>query len=169
MIMENKQYMKNKKRSIIVDIDGTLALMNGVRTPHEYNKVHLDKPNKPIIDLVHLFYNANKNKDFTIFIFTGRMNVYFDKPVKIGDEKFTNTKELSIYWLNKHLGQNIWNHIEIRRDKDFRSDRIAKKEMYLKICDEYKVEYVIDDRQQVIDMWRDDLGLTTLQVAKGDF
>lgn len=32
-------------------------------------------------------------------------------------------------------------------------------------CD---VQYVFDDRQQVVDMWRS-LGLTVMQVAPGDF
>ena len=86
-----KKNMKIKKRAIIVDIDGTLALMGGIRTPHEYDKVHLDKPNKPIIDLVHLMYNANKHKDLTIFIFTGRMNVSFEEPVLIDTDNDVTT------------------------------------------------------------------------------
>ena len=32
----------------------------------------------------------------------------------------------------------------------------------------YNVHFVLDDRQQVVDMWRS-LGLTVFQVAEGDF
>jgi hypothetical protein len=39
-------------RAIIVDIDGTLAI-KGDRDIFDYSKVHLDLPNKPIVDLVH--------------------------------------------------------------------------------------------------------------------
>lgn len=34
--------------------------------------------------------------------------------------------------------------------------------------DEYRVLVVLDDRKQVVDMWRS-LGLTCLQVAEGNF
>jgi hypothetical protein len=32
----------------------------------------------------------------------------------------------------------------------------------------YYIEYVLDDRNQVVDMWRS-IGLICLQVAEGDF
>lgn len=32
-----------------------------------------------------------------------------------------------------------------------------------------RVKFVLDDRNQVVDMWRKDLGLTCLQVDYGDF
>ena len=34
--------------------------------------------------------------------------------------------------------------------------------------DKYNIKYVIDDRNQVVKMWRE-LGLTVLQVADGNF
>ena len=36
------------------------------------------------------------------------------------------------------------------------------------IKDKYRVLFVLDDRNQVVDMWRD-IGLTCLQVADGNF
>jgi len=38
---------------------------------------------------------------------------------------------------------------------------------YKIVC--YFVEFVVDDRQQVVDMWRRTLGLTCVQVDYGDF
>lgn len=57
----------------------------------------------------------------------------------------------------------------MRKDGDFRKDAIIKEEIY-KLCIEpiYKVAFCIDDRQQVVDMWRS-LGLVCLQCAEGNF
>ena len=52
---------------------------------------------------------------------------------------------------------------------DRRRDSIVKAELFdRKVRDEYRVLVVLDDRKQVVDMWRS-LGLTCLQVAEGDF
>ncbi len=40
--------------------------------------------------------------------------------------------------------------------------------MFDTIKDTHDVLWVIDDRDQVVNMWRNDLGLPTLQVADGD-
>ena len=50
-------------------------------------------------------------------------------------------------------------------------DEVLKKKMLLEfVGDEWRSEVfcVFDDRQKVVDMWRD-LGLTCFQVAPGDF
>ena len=44
-----------------------------------------------------------------------------------------------------------------------------KEEIYQQhIAGQYNVKFVLDDRQQVVDMWRS-LGLTVFQVDEGDF
>ena len=58
----------------------------------------------------------------------------------------------------------------MRDGADLRKDSIVKREFYdNEIRDQYFVEFVLDDRNQVVDMWRKDLGLTCLQVNYGDF
>ena len=37
------------------------------------------------------------------------------------------------------------------------------------IAGKFNVDFVLDDRNQVVDMWRLDLGLACLQVYYGDF
>ena len=37
------------------------------------------------------------------------------------------------------------------------------------LLSEYDVAGVLDDRDQVVKMWRNELGLTCLQVAEGNF
>ena len=57
----------------------------------------------------------------------------------------------------------------MRKDNDDRKDSIVKKEIYdNEILGKYNVLFVLDDRDQVVKLWRS-LGLVCLQVANGDF
>jgi hypothetical protein len=58
-----------KEKAIIVDVDGTLADMRGVRSPFEWDKVLQDKPHLDVIDLVKDLASLKKYK---IIITTGR-------------------------------------------------------------------------------------------------
>lgn len=50
-----------------------------------------------------------------------------------------------------------------------RKDSIAKHELFDEhIRDRYRIAFVLDDRDQVVKMWRS-LGLTVFQVADGTF
>ena len=52
---------------------------------------------------------------------------------------------------------------------DSRKDSIVKQEIYeMCIKDKYNVLFVLDDRDQVVNMWREQ-GLKCLQVAEGNF
>ena len=58
----------------------------------------------------------------------------------------------------------------MRLTGDFRKDSIVKREIYeTHVQDNYFIEFVIDDRQQVVDMWRNECKLPCLQVAPGNF
>jgi len=49
------------------------------------------------------------------------------------------------------------------------NDAIIKKRLFDEnIRDDYDVRFVLDDRNRVVDMWRE-IGLTCLQVDYGDF
>jgi hypothetical protein len=57
----------------------------------------------------------------------------------------------------------------MRKRNDFRKDFEVKREIYeAQIANRFDVLCVFDDRQQVVDMWRE-VGLVCLQVAAGDF
>ncbi len=133
---------------IIVDIDGTLAKMNG-RSPYDYSKVSEDLPNTPIIGLVHtLAFSEIDN----VIVFSGRPD-----SCRIETEK----------WLSEY--DVVWHELYMRTTGDTRKDTIIKKELYeTHIKDKFNVLWVIDDRNQVVEMWRS-LGLTCLQVADGNF
>ena len=138
-----------KELAIIVDVDGTLADMRGIRGPFEWDKVHLDKPHQDVIDLVKDLASLKKYK---IIITTGRDGV---------------CKEATRKWL-KDNGVSF-DDFYIRKAGDFRKDNIIKSEIYMDhIRPMYDVKFVIDDRDQVVEMWRS-LGLRVLQVAPGNF
>lgn len=134
-------------RAIIVDIDGTLAL-KGHRSPFDWMRVGEDSVNEPIKWLVRSF-----KPNVAIIIFSGRDSI---------------CRDITEKW----LGENgiPWNALYMRPEGDMRKDSIVKKELYDQyVKDNYEVIFVLDDRNQVVDMWRNELGLTCLQVAKGDF
>ena len=93
-----------------------------------------------------------------------------------GDAKyvmeFENCYDLTRWWLTSHLiGASIRYTplLFMRGYGNHQRDDIVKEELYTKnVKPYYDVELVIDDRQQVVDMWRK-LGLTCWQVAPGNF
>jgi hypothetical protein len=57
----------------------------------------------------------------------------------------------------------------MRKTGDHRKDYVVKKEIHRKLIKpKYEVLFVLEDRNQAVNMWRQE-GLTCLQVAPGDF
>jgi uncharacterized HAD superfamily protein len=134
-------------KAIIVDIDGTLA-DKGERHPFDYDQVDKDTPRKAIVTLVQYLYN------------------YFDVLILSGREDSCEKKTKA--WLKKHDIPN--NALYMRKTGDHRTDCIIKKEIFDEhIKDKYEILFVLDDRDQVVKMWREELGLDCLQVNYGDF
>ena len=80
--------------------------------------------------------------------------------------KFINSKE-TIKWLNDNGIK--FDDLYMRFTNDLRKDSIVKQEIYeMCIKDKYNVLFVLDDRDQVVNMWREQ-GLKCLQVAEGNF
>jgi len=137
-----------KKDAIIFDLDGTLATKCN-RKFFEWDKVISDLP-KPII--ISLLKDLQK-VGHTIIIMTGR-----DAECK------TETVE----WLAKYDIE--YEEIFMRAHKDNRPDSVVKKELYeTYVQPHYDILFVVDDRNQVVDMWRKELGITCLQCEYGDF
>lgn len=68
-------------------------------------------------------------------------------------------------WLDKH--HLFGRHLFMRQGGDHRPDYIVKQEI-LDLLPKNRIRYVLDDRNQVVEMWRRN-GLTCLQVADGNF
>lgn len=73
----------------------------------------------------------------------------------------------TVYWLAKHGFPTA--KLYMRADGDFRQDYIVKSEWADRLgLSSDNVFCVLDDRQQVVDMWRS-RGIRVLQVASGNF
>lgn len=132
-------------KAILVDIDGTLAHMDGKRGPFEWDKVHLDRVDEEVRFIVNSFIACVDTK---IIILSGRDGSSYDA-----------TKE----WLKDH--KIYHDYLLMRAAGDMRKDSIIKEEIFWRdIAPIYNVRFVIDDRPQVCRMWRD-LGLKVMQVA----
>ena len=138
-------------RCVLVDIDGTVA-DKGTRSPFDWHRVGEDSPKWPIINLV----KAMKASGYKIVFFSGRDAV---------------CRSQTTAWLNEHFGWQTTDYeLFMRPEKDNRKDSLIKHELFEgHILGRYYVEFVVDDRQQVVDMWRRTLGLTCVQVDYGDF
>lgn len=135
-----------KPKAILVDVDGTIAQMAG-RSPYEWHRVGEDAPVEKVINLVN-----SQALDTRVIVMSGRDG---------------SCREQTLDWLDVH--NVLWDYVFMREAGDMRKDSIVKLELFnTHIRDEYDVQFVLDDRQQVVDMWRA-LGLLCLQVAPGDF
>jgi predicted kinase len=131
-------------KAIIVDIDGTLAKMNN-RDPYEWDKVKQDYCNTVVKKIVNSY-------DGNVIVVSGRDGI---------------CKNDTIEWLNDN--EIKYNELYMRDEGNAEKDSIIKKRIFEEnIRGKYFIEYVLDDRNQVVEMWRS-LGLTCLQVADGDF
>lgn len=141
-------------KAIICDIDGTLAI-KGDRSPYDVDKVDLDTVNTPVADLINNYYNqtTNNGEPVYIIIFSGRDG---------------SCQEKTIQWLaDNNIGYDV---LYMRTAGDNRKDSIIKRELYEQyVKDRYNVMFVLDDRNQVVDLWRQELGLPCFQVNYGDF
>lgn len=134
--------------ALICDLDGTLAIL-GKRSPYEALKCESDILNEPVAEILRTY----KAKGEHIILLSGRED---------------NSREATERWLKKH--DIPYDALYMRITKDHRKDSIVKKELYVAhILHRYFVRFVLDDRNQVVDLWRLELGLPCLQVNYGDF
>lgn len=149
-IVEESTY---KVPAVICDLDGTLALKHNDRTWYDASTCDRDVINTPIKTLIDLMWDSHH-----IIFCSAR------------EEKF---REPTMTFLDKCFNGKLDNHdfdLFMRQTNDYRKDSIVKHEIYLnQIKPNWNVNFVLDDRRQVVDMWRNALGLTTLQVAEGNF
>ena len=130
--------------AIICDLDGTLALI-GDRSPYDGASCEKDLVNEPVRSILQASGKA-------IIFVSGRED---------------KSKPQTLAWLEKH--GICFDALHMRKSGDMRKDSIVKREIYDEfILDKYNVTFVLDDRDQVVKVWRD-LGLTCLQVDYGDF
>lgn len=137
---------------ILCDIDGTLAHM-GTRSPFAWDLVGNDTIDQTVLQILRTYEGAPLTYRPQIIMLSGRDSV---------------CRQQTLAWLDKY--EVPYNDLFMRAKGDMRKDNIVKRELYEQhIAGKYNVLFVLDDRNQVVDMWRNELGLKVLQVAEGDF
>ena len=151
-------------KNVIFDLDGTLALIDDRRALatkdngkmdwdvfFDPKNIDLDLPNHGVIAMAQTLKAAGHR----IIIFSGRSK---------------GTKDATNAWLKKFdVPCDILKMRPTSRDFMFMPDD-KLKQMWLDnlFTDKSDIICVFDDRQKVVDMWRDN-GLTCMQVAPGNF
>jgi uncharacterized HAD superfamily protein len=117
------------------------------RSPYDWSRVGEDTLDETIARLI----DRHSDK-YKIILLSGRKS---------------EARDITLDWLKRH---NIYyDDLFMRATGDDRKDDIVKRELFdAHIRDNYQVEFVLDDRDRVVAMWRG-LGLKVLQVAEGDF
>jgi hypothetical protein len=140
-----------RPRAIICDLDGTLALLGG-RSPYDTARALEDALNHPVANVIEV-YAHQKLFDTRLILISGR------------EEKYRHVTEA---WLEKHSITH-YEALYLRPANDRRKDYKVKREIYENnIKDKYDVIFVLEDRDQVVKMWRE-IGLSCFQVEYGDF
>lgn len=147
-------YSEDLPNCIIVDIDGTLAHMTD-RSPYDYTRVSEDIVDENVRDVVLRYYSRDvmmEIPDTYIIIVSGR-----EDACRAETEKWLQDNRIP------------YDEFYMRQTGDNRNDAIVKKEIYEEfIKPRFNVRFVLDDRDRVVKMWREE-GLKVLQVAEGDF
>ena len=140
---------------VIFDIDGTLAdiseRVHHVRkTPKDWDAffggMAQDKAIRSMVRLCNLLHAAG----LRIILCSGRHE---------------GLRAETAQWLARQ-GVN-YHELRLRREGDFRSDVVVKREM-LRGINKRRVLFVVEDRTRVVEMWRAE-GLVCLQCAPGEF
>lgn len=144
---------------IICDIDGTIAdlahrrcYVDGSMGKKDWDKFHDEcHKDEPIWAIGNIVWAVLRdNPHLHLLYVTGRME---------------RSREITETWLfDKGFADG---DLRMRKDGDYRPDYIVKAELTADLKPE-DVWFVLDDRTQVVNMWRE-RGFRCLQVAPGDF
>ena len=125
-------------KAVICDLDGTLSLLNG-RDPYDASSADEDLLNVPVARVLQMA----KAQGYKVILLSGREQLY---------------REPTERFLSKY--QIAYDLLLMRTTNDYRKDNIIKKELFQQeIAGKYFIEFLLDDRNQVVDMWRKDLQL----------
>ncbi len=136
--------------TVLFDIDGTLARIRPERgrSPFHWHRVGEDLV---VGEVVHVL-NMYRENGYKVVIMSGRDSICRPETEK---------------WLKDNLIQ--YDDLLMRPEGNSSKDSLVKYALLNEyVLPKYYVDVVYDDRQQVVDMWRQ-IGLTCFQVAEGNF
>lgn len=148
------------KPYIIFDIDGTLANIE-----HRLHHIEGEKKNWDAFNDAMLGDRLNKHVAAVYYAMCGVGAQSQHPSIFVTGRPETHLLHTK-HWLHEHSLHP--NYLYMRPKGDYRSDYIVKKEIYDKYICGAPILFVMDDRQQVVDMWRS-LKLKCFQVQKGDY
>ena len=146
-----------KRKLVISDLDGTIALVNHRRHLVEgknkdwrafYAACVDDTPNEPVVETLRTLQKAGHE----IIIVSARSK---------------EVENETIHWLNT-CEIPFDKFYMLREAGDYTSDVELKRRFLMSIEDHSDIFVIFDDRDSVVRMWRDH-GLPCFQVAPGDF
>jgi len=138
------QKESEKINAIIVDLDGTLAILNS-RGPFEWENVESDNLNRPIAELMAM----SQKHSYKTIILSGRDEAASEKTIK---------------WLNQN--DIIYDKLYLRPSNNQMSNADYKRMIFInEIQAKYNVLFILEDLPEVVKMWRDDFDLTVFQIT----
>ena len=153
--------MKTKNKVIICAIDGTIAnvqhRLHFIKNPDGTMKPYAERDwdsfnaacvdDTPYEDVIEVVLN-HLECGHRLYFFSGR-----------NDSMWTETVD----WIGQHVGEKWWN-LQMRGGKARRPDTVVKLEMMESLLfTPEDVLCIYDDRQSVVDMWREN-GFRVMQV-----
>lgn len=136
-------------KAILLDVDGTAMNISPERGPFDWAQVLLDTPNEPVVECVKAMQSAG----YQVVVMSGRSDVSREDTLLQLEDAGIQVAEL---WM--------------RTDGDMRGDRVVKRELFdAHIRNQWNIVFALDDRDQVVDMYRQDLQLPVFQVNYGGF
>jgi len=135
-------------RYVIFDIDGTIA--DNTHRQHYVagkkkdwkgflSEMDHDEPIQSIITLIQIIHRDSHPLRARVMLVTGRPEYY---------------RPTTFSWLTKH--KIFYDQLLMRKDGDHREDWLVKEDILKELIERFgaKPIFVVDDRQQVVDMWR---------------
>lgn len=155
-------------RAVIFDVDGTVVnvdhRLHHLSNPdldrnQQWNAFFADIPNdtpiEPIVWLNQMLRFANGHRDNIINDKRAAILVVSARPETYKQDTIDQLKEHGVFY----------DALYMRGENDTRADQIVKAEILQKIIDDgYEPFLAVDDRPQVVKMWRE-FGITCLQCA----
>jgi len=144
---EQPSFREGLDAAIVCDLDGTLAIFNHHRGPYDASTCDKDRPNYAVLEVLTKFADTH-----VIILLSGREDKY-----RTQTKKFLKNNDVP------------YDMLLMRKTGDARKDYIVKKELFDNYIREYfNVLFMMDDRDQVVDMWRR-MEIPCFQVNYGAF
>ena len=160
------------KQVVIMDLDGTLAniehRLHYIREPKLPQYIPgAEIPIPPWKPDWNAFHDACIHDILIEEIYALNQLIYFGgREIHIVSGRMDHVRDKTEEWLKRH---HVFYHaLHMRKSGDYRPDYEIKKEIYDEHLADRNVLFAVDDRNQVVKMWRS-LGIRTLQVADGDY